>query len=114
MDEKAFLATVEQLVGAKNTITKLESQGSLSRAENKILKSARQRRERNSAFLAKLQPDGEDALYQERVLEALKASRDLPVELGGGSTAMVLCQRQLHRSSSSMESGLGLSYCREG
>ena len=41
-------------------------------------------------------------------------SRDLPADMGGGSTAMVLCQKQLHQSSSSMELGLGLSYRREG
>ena len=58
---------------------------------------------RYNEFLAKVKPGGEEALYQERVIEALRRSRDLPAEIGGGSTAMVLCQRQLHQSSTSME-----------
>ena len=102
------------VVGAAKTIAKLEGQENLSRSENKSLKEARKKVAKSNTFLAKLKPDGEEALYQERVIEALRTSRDLPAEMGGGSTAMVLCQRQLHQSSSAMELGLGLSYRREG
>ena len=65
-------------------------------------------------MLVKLEPGKEGALFQERVLASLKTSRNLPPEAGGGSTAMVACQRQLHQSSRFLEDGLGLSYHRVG
>merc|ERR1711994_525594 len=39
---------------------------------------------------------------------------DLPAGEGGGGTAMVLCQRQIHRSSDLLERGLNMSCHREG
>ena len=102
------------LRGATNTIAKLQGQETLSAEERKRLKVAKKKSEASSEILDKLQPEGDDGLYQARVIAALKVSHNLPAELGGGNTAMVLGQRQLHQSSSSMEDGFGLSYCRRG
>ena len=94
--EQEVTVSSNQLASAAKIVTKLENQGSLTRNENKSLKDARKKVAKSSAFLAKLELEGKGALFQERLIAALRKSRDLPAEMGGGSTAMVLCQQQLH------------------
>ena len=63
---------------------------------------------------SKVRLGGEEGTFQERVFKALRADTSLPDSEGGGGTAMVLCQQQLHQSSELLERGLALSCRREG
>ena len=83
---------------ATGVIERLGRKEDRNREENKRLKQALKTKRESAEVLAVIEPQGDAALLQSRVIVALKSDDTLSVGQGGGSAAMLLCQRQLHQS----------------